>query len=842
MYLGCPFSSRCPLPRLARVLLNLVAILAGLSYLAGGLSVCAAVSVSLADLDLSQMQTEAGPLVRGEQFRTNNGLALRPGASLWVDLKNDAQELRATVEPLPGSRGSPVLCRFSTANDIRYVVVGANTPATEITLPLAGQELLVVEALATEESEGIKILVTSSSIVSKTTRPEAIGGAAPVRWDTGEWKVEVDGRSGGISHLAHAKDKIGMEWVRQAAPWGTGWARIEGVTTAWDRPVTMRRISGNGMEAVYEIPRLRVRVRRTIDADARLNESYTFENTGTVPLMMSEDALGIRLPLVDNYPGAEVCLPQRCHAHLWMGGSSAYVNAMRMGGASPHLGLVVTEGGLTHYSIHDRIQHSNDRGQFVVHPPAFTLPPGKTYTVSWKLFWHTGWDDFFRQAATHENFVRLEAERYTVAQGEPLRISVTSGHALQGAHLFVNGKLIETQAKGKGLHAEIPTSQLGEYTVELEDAGRRSFLRAFVTPAPLALVAARVKFIVEQQQKRAPGERLNGAYLIYDNETNTQVYDGSFSDHNAARERLGMGVLAALYLKRCDDAALIESIEKSLEAYAAFVAREVQNEAGTVFNDAGRARQERMYNYPWAIQFHLAMYEALGKPEYLRRALDACRMYYAKGGEKFYCIGMPVLQMLQDLEAAGWTNEEKEMLAAFRKHATVLLRIGAAYPKHEVNYEQSIVGPAAQLMLEVYLATGDPAFLQGAKEQMRLLELFGGRQPDHRLNDIAIRHWDDYWFGKRRVYADTFPHYWSTITGVVFSLYARATGDESYQKRAEAILANNLCSFRPDGRASCAYVYPLTVNGAPGDFFDPWANDQDWALVNWLQVNAPVGK
>jgi hypothetical protein len=39
-----------------------------------------------------------------------------------------------------------------------------------------------------------------------------------------------------------------------------------------------------------------------------------------------------------------------------------------------------------------------------------------------------------------------------------------------------------------------------------------------------------------------------------------------------------------------------------------------------------------------------------------------------------------------------------------------------------------------------------------------------------------------------------------------------------------------------DGKASCAYIYPLTVNGKPGKFYDPYANDQDWALYYYLQI------
>ena len=97
----------------------------------------------------------------------------------------------------------------------------------------------------------------------------------------------------------------------------------------------------------------------------------------------------------------------------------------------------------------------------------------------------------------------------------------------------------------------------------------------------------------------------------------------------------------------------------------------------------------------------------------------------------------------------------------FRRHANQLIEIGTAYPASEVNYEQSIVQPAAEVILQVYEVTGEEKYLRGAEQQIAVLELFDGQQPDYHLHETAIRHWDGYWFGKRRVFGDTFPHYWS---------------------------------------------------------------------------------
>ena len=52
----------------------------------------------------------------------------------------------------------------------------------------------------------------------------------------------------------------------------------------------------------------------------------------------------------------------------------------------------------------------------------------------------------------------------------------------------------------------------------------------------------------------------------------------------------------------------------------------------------------------------------------------------------------------------------------------------------------------------------------------------------------------------------------------------------------EEILKANLASFSPDGKATCAYLYPRRIDGKPGQYADAYANDQDWALVAYLDL------
>lgn len=103
--------------------------------------------------------------------------------------------------------------------------------------------------------------------------------------------------------------------------------------------------------------------------------------------------------------------------------------------------------------------------------------------------------------------------------------------------------------------------------------------------------------------------------------------------------------------------------------------------------------------------------------------------------------------------------QSNDLLALYRKHADSIVKNGINYPPDEVNYEQSIVAPAASYTTQLYLLTGEDRYLEAASKHIRIFSLFNGELPDYRVNRIAIRHWDGYWFGKRQLYGDTFPHY-----------------------------------------------------------------------------------
>lgn len=68
-----------------------------------------------------------------------------------------------------------------------------------------------------------------------------------------------------------------------------------------------------------------------------------------------------------------------------------WVNALRMSGMGPHLGLMVTEGSIDSYDVWERGSKkgmSNFRGVLALCPPDMTLKPGQSYRLTWRIFPH----------------------------------------------------------------------------------------------------------------------------------------------------------------------------------------------------------------------------------------------------------------------------------------------------------------------------------------------------------------------------------------------------------------------------------------------------------------------
>ena len=628
--------------------------------------------------------------------------------------------------------------------------------------------------------------------------------------DAMDWLLKTDGTQ--------------YQWVTEQYQWGKCYFAAYGI---------------NNNEEITNNKDIVVETEHSQDGDD-LVETYTFINRSKQKVTLRN--IGIYTPLNDNYPDAKTCMTSRCNVHIWPGGKAAYVNAMRMNGVGPHLGLMVTEGEICDYDVWERGQKkgmSNFRGVFALCPPDMTLKPGQHYRLQWRLFAHNG-SDFDEQLLKRGGTV-VRSDKYVYAVGETARVDFVTSKGTKTVTKKITGG--DNRVECKGTHALL-----------LGISDERE------------LIDKRIRFILDHQQMNDPQDPRYGAFMVYDNEGDSILTDYSRSDLDEGRERIGMGILLAAYGLNNKEEIKNDKLSGALERYAKFIREKVQRPDYTTGSSVVRPSKNRGYNYAWVADFYfrMSLLEAVKsrkavdsslftlhsslQRQYALDGIGTLRSLYRQFGYGFYCIDYPVTTGLKALEQAGMDFERQQLLQDFRATADIFVKNGLDFPKFEVNYEQSIIAPAVQFLCEMCLATGEVRYLNGAKKLMPALEALHGHQPSYHMNEIAIRHWDGYWFGKRQTYGDVYPHYWSAITAAAYYYYAKATGErpqvaeqssemQDYLRRARQIVQGNLSLFFEDGRAACAFVYPRRVNGEPAHYADAYANDQDWALTYWLLVN-----
>lgn len=658
----------------------------------------------------------------------------------------------------------------------------------------------------------------------------------------------TDRTTGGVSAITIEGDKYGMNWILKpdgsqyawvdsSYCWGLGYFTINdgrrSKKVEWNKPY---KLNADGQSVSYLADSIEVSVRRHYEGDV-LVEDYTFTNKGGQTAYLSD--VGIYTPLNDNYPSADVCITNRADVHIWDGDNGAWINALRMGGSAPHLGLVVTDGSIKSYEIWERaLNHSNSnfRGVFSLDLPDMALKHGESYHLQWKIFSHKGNADF-KEKLLSLGGIWTEANKYVFEKGETAKVSFTSDKELTDCYAQLNGASVDVHRNGNVWTVDVPLCQEGDAKVTLfYNRGKKTHADLHVVSSYENLLKKRVDFIRTHQQMKNVADPRYGAYMVYDNVGDSIFLNDrpnvSPADRDDGGERLGMGVLLAKQYLLTHDVKLLSS----LRDYAKFLHEKLQTKDFVTYSTAVHKARNRGYDYAWVAKFYFLMYNVTGEKLYAEYGYQTLQALFKQFGYGFYCIELPVRLGLQSLQKAGMKKEYKKVLADYKKTGDIFVANSVNYPKSEVNYEQSIVAPAVDYLCQLYLETGIQKYLDEAKKQMPVVEAFDGQQPSFHLNEIGNRHWDGYWFGKREMWGDTFPHYWSAITASAFYHYSLCTGDTSYVDKARRIVQNNLCLFFEDGKASCAYLYPYKVNGIKAQFYDEYANDQDWALVFYLLV------
>lgn len=658
------------------------------------------------------------------------------------------------------------------------------------------------------------------------------------------FNINISHEDGTIRSLVSEKDIAAMNWCSDIMGWGS--IRFFDNTVSVHPQTRHQSVNGfkwmnlvehkqndNTSTSVYESSGIRVSVERCFDDDGYLNERYTLKNLRDTDLFLEQGDIGIALPYNDIYTYADDCMTNRCNTHLWCAGYTTYVNAVKMGVSEVNLGLVVTEGAVASYSLSHADKHSR-RGVFILDCEHLELLSGEEYVWNWKLFWYNDNDEFHRIISKYKNTIEIEAERYTLFRGETLKCGIKLSFVPEKLTVIMNDVELSTTGKDGTYYIEYIPEQPGDNRLYIFADDIHTHADFFISETPEVLIKKRLYFIAEKQQYKKKESPLYGAYLIYDNIKKYLIFDSENRDHNACRERMGMALLMCRYLQNNEDTFL----RASLNNFVAFLEREFYDtETGEVFDGIGKNKKYiRLYNAPWVVTFFAEMYNLTGDKEYLTYCLNSLTVYYKGGGDRFYPNGLSMRLICEAFRKAGMEQERQTVENLFRKHVENIANNGLSYPKHEVNYEQTIVTPAVTFLSEYAWITEDDYYTKEARKHIKALERFSGHQPSCHMNEIPIRYWDDFWFGSRRMQGDTFPHYWSCLTARSYMAYYNVSGECEYKIAAEECIRNCFCLFKENGEASCAYMYPYRVNERKGEFYDEWANDQDFALYFYMVI------
>lgn len=628
------------------------------------------------------------------------------------------------------------------------------------------------------------------------------------------FNIEYDLTNGGVKSIVCGKDNKKMNWVEGDATFGT----IKKSTF-----ISAKKFE-NGIIAIYQTPHFDVEVTRKLVGEKYV-ETYELTNRLDSDVFIRRGDFGIYATFNDSYENTKICMSQRCHAHIWCGRNSSYVRCVKMGGFEYGLGLVLTKGSLDCYSVErDLSKNSDDRGDFILHPTHLHLLPHEKTVIEWELFWFKE-NEFDKKLRNYPNFINVDAPFFTIYNNEKINFTVSKPNA----QIFLNGNLIPSSNVGNKTLVEYTPTTLGEHIFTIRVGENETKAEFFVQIPFRDLLKKRVEFIVNNQQFHNPKSPLDGAYLVYDNQDKSMHFDELDGDLNASRERLMMGLLVVKYLQYYPED---KKIYDSLMKYYKFVSREFYcEETGEVYNAIGRNPAfKRLYNAPWMSVFVMEMYKLTKDKKYLKNMFKLLSVYYTIGGENFYPNGLSVFETVDVLRQAGMNEEAEKLTVMYNLHASNIVSTGIYYPEHEVKYEQSIVTPAVNILAQAYLVTKNPDVIPACRGQLDILEKFNNTAPSHHLYEMAIRHWDGKYFGKRQIFGDTFPHPASVHTLNAYLHYYWITGDESYKERAYKGARNLLSLYRPDGSASNCYVYPFSVNGVKCEYYDEYANDQDGAM------------
>ena len=625
-----------------------------------------------------------------------------------------------------------------------------------------------------------------------------------------------------------------LVWHDSDHSWGTGYIISNRGSRDWGAPQTIS-VEGDVqlLHYLFEKLNLALNVSRR-GGDNKYTERYVWKNQGSESIEIT--GLGIETPFADYYPSAEESLNELVNTHVFIGGSWSWVLAQPMSGQGLSLGLIVRKGSLESYSIESRntLTQSNIRGHIVLQvtdyahnpesfgsQPRICLKPGEEYVLEWEIGLYANHSEFIEQTdppVSLSSPVEYVGNAITVTTCERVRVDSQSAvlSRVLGNIRITAPRVSDTWIR-IGEHAKTEIT----FVHTLEDS-----------------VRLRSKYIINNQSARGRIGVAAGAFLPTDTRTSLPVKDGGWQDWTDGSERVGM----ALMMQRGRNCGLLgEEVDGPLAAWSAFAQEYLIDSSGRTRRGSTRPSSDfgqRFYDVPWLAEFFIARFEQTGDKYDLDESVKLLNTSFKLGGGHFLAIGLSstVEEVVEQLRGKGRENEAKYLENEILKSATYFLSRGDDLPGHEVDYEQSIVAPLINLLIDANRISGESKYFEGIKKRLPWLLSFGGPQPNGRQQWIPIRHWDGYWFGINKLFGDVFPHHWAALTAEVIARLPKELKTEELSRMAIQIMKETMINYNEDGSATCAFVYPSNVDERPAHVADPLANDQDWPLAIWMRL------
>lgn len=634
-------------------------------------------------------------------------------------------------------------------------------------------------------------------------------------------------------------------WHSPNFQWGAGSITTNLGSTNWLRP-SETTVDHSVYEARFDLigNKVTLVVKRAAGRD--LIEEYVWSNNTSEPLTI--ERLTISAPFNDQYPDCATALDSCVNAHIFTGGAVSWVIAEPMDGVGKVLGLTLREGELNAYSIYSRnhLTSSDVRGHIALQPTDYgvnpnsfggqkpiTIPPGESYTLSWNIDWFDDREQFAQHAPSFGRFSSLSSET-----GTDIELTTESKVSCDSEALTI---------VRRGDAVLLTSQEQGTYHIKIDDGRNVSHTEVFFHHPLRDVINRRVSYILSHQIAQELPGTLAGSIVSADTRTGRHVVDGSWADWSDGSERTTMPILLQRAL-RCDILSpnLAELAQEASDNWRAFALEHLISEDGKVRRSSSfppEAFGERLYDVPWMAQYFIERFTVLGTESDLEVAIKLFEAAHNLGWSRYLCIGFAeatesLVRLLRKLNR----EQEADLLTKrLLESADYFLALDKNLPAHEVAYEQSIVAPLVSLLITAYRFTANEEYLRGIKRRLPWLLSFSGPQPDSRLFGIGIRHWDGYWFGLNRQFGDVFPHHWSALTAEVLLRLPQELRSNEHSQLAMDILNANLAHYNQDGSATCAFVFPSSVDDVAAHSADPLANDQDWPLSIWLRLIADEG-